>query len=147
MYSWHKVDQDPSGYRDPGRLERAHPLEFPLGIGGLYDDVRDSADTQLRPVGARVWAQHLFRLWGGTCVHGLRGHRLVWAITNMLLLQETRGKGYVVQKTALGRMGARIEPGQHMTRDDLRRALKDEGKKSRPSTESSRGGGSGVDRK
>ena len=92
----------------------------------MDDDVRDDAATQLRPVGARVWAQHLLRLWGGPCVHGLRVHRLVWAITNMLLLQETRGKGYVVQKNALGRMGARMDPSRHMTRDELRAALKDE---------------------
>ena len=45
---------------------------------------------------------------------------------DMLLLQETRGKGYVVQKNALGRMGARMDPSRDMTRDELRAALKDE---------------------
>ena len=120
------MDQDPSGLRAPGRLERAFPLDLPMGIGGLFDDVRDNEDTQLRPVSARVWAQHLFRLWSGSCVHGLRGHRLVWAITNTVLLQETQGKGYIVQKNMLGRMGARMDPNRHMTKAELREAMKDE---------------------
>ena len=126
VYSWHKIEQDPSGMRDPGRIERAHPLEFPMGIGGLFDDVRDEESTRLRPVPARVWSQHMLRLWGGTCVHGLRGHRLVWAVTNMVLLQEARGKGYIVQKNALGRLGMRMDPNTHMTKDGLRAVLKDE---------------------
>ena len=84
--------------RDPGRIERAFPLEFPMGIGGLFDDVRDEESTSLRRVPARVWAQHLFRLWDGSCVHGLRGHRLVWAVMNTVLLEEARGKGYIVQR-------------------------------------------------
>ena len=56
-------------------------------------------------------------------MHGLRGHRLVWAVTNMVLLQETRGKGYIVQKNALGRLGMRMDPNTHMTKDGLRGAL------------------------
>ena len=59
-------------------------------------------------------------------MHGLRGHRLVWAITNTVLLEETRGKGRVVQKNALRRMGARLDPDRHMTRDELRALLQDE---------------------
>ena len=125
-FSWHKISQEPSGMRAPGRIERAFPLEFPLGIGGLYDDVRDEESTPLRRVPPRVWAQHLFRLWGGTCVHGLRGHRLVWAVTNLVLLQETWGKGYIVQKNSMGRLASRFDPHRHMTKDDLRRVLKDE---------------------
>ena len=109
-----------------GRLERSHPLEFPMGIGGLRDEERDDEQSRLRPVPARAWAQHLLRLWGGHCVHGLRGHRLVWAITNTVLLEETRGKGRVVQKNALRRMGARLDPDRHMTRDELRALLQDE---------------------
>ena len=120
VYSWHKIEQDPSGMRDPGRIERAHPLEFTMGIGGLFDDVRDEESTRLRSVPARVWSQHMLRLWGGTCVHGLRGHRLVWAVTNLVLLQEARGKGYIVQKNALGRLGIRMDPNTHMTKDGLR---------------------------
>ena len=86
-FGWHGVSDDPSGMREVGRFERAHPLEFPMGIGGLYDDKRE------RPPTARLWAQHMLRLWGGWCVHGLHGHRLVWALVNTVLLEESRGKG------------------------------------------------------
>ena len=73
-------------------------------------------------------AQHMLRLWGGWCVHGLRGHRLVWALVNTVLLEESRGKGYVVQKLALQRMGARLGGGYdtRLTRVELRHALQDE---------------------
>ena len=40
-----------------GRLERSHPLEFPMGIGGLRDEERDDEQSRLRPVPARAWAQ------------------------------------------------------------------------------------------
>ena len=89
-FGWHGVADDPSGMRDVGRFEKAYPLEFPMGIGGLYDDERERQPT------ARVWAQHLLRLWGGWCTHGLRGHRLVWALVNTVLLAEARGKGFAV---------------------------------------------------
>ena len=35
-------------------FERAHPLEFPMGIGGLHDELRDDESSPLRPPGARV---------------------------------------------------------------------------------------------
>ena len=70
VFGWHRISKDPSEMRAAGRLERAHPLEFPMGIGGLYDDVRDDENSSLRSPSARVWAQHLLRLWGGSCVHG-----------------------------------------------------------------------------
>jgi hypothetical protein len=72
-FGWHGISDEPSGVQDVGRFEKAYPLEFPMGIGGLYDDMRH----ELRRPTARQWAQHLLRLWGGWCVHGLRGHRLV----------------------------------------------------------------------
>ena len=59
-------------------------------------------------------------------MHGLRGHRLVWSITNTVLLEETRGKGRIVQRNALNRMGARLDPERHMTRNELRSLLQDE---------------------
>ena len=122
-FGWHGVADDPSGMSEVGRFEKGHPLEFPMGIGGRYDDQRPRPEVPVR-----VWAQHLLRLWGGWCVHGLRGHRLVWAIVNTVLLEESRGKGYVVQKVALRRMGARLGVGADtpLTREELRAALKDE---------------------
>ena len=36
VFGWHKISEEPSPFRDVGRLERAHPLEFPMGIGGLH---------------------------------------------------------------------------------------------------------------
>ena len=100
-FGWHSISEEPSGVREVGPFEKRHPLEFPMGIGGLYDDLR----SEERRPSARVWAQHLLRLWGGWCVHGLRGHRLVWAIVNTVLLQETRGKGFAAQKAARKRLG------------------------------------------
>src|SRR5665648_148413 len=112
---------EPSGMREVGRFEKSHPLEFPMGIGGLYDDMRHE---DRRP-SARVWAQHLLRLWGGWCVHGLRGHRLVWAIVNTVLLEETRGKGFAVQKAARKRLGY-PDGGGPLTREALKAVLQHE---------------------
>ena len=101
-------------------MKKAHPLEFPMGNCGLYDAERP------REVTTKVWVQHLLRLSGGWCVHGLRGHRLVWALVNTLLLSEAQGKGYVVQKNVLGRMGARLGSEGPLTRESLRAAVQDE---------------------
>ena len=117
-FGWHGISDEPSGVQDVGRFEKAYPLEFPMGIGGLYDDMRH----ELRRPTARQWAQHLLRLWGGWCVHGLRGHRLVWAIVNTVLLQETRGKSYIVQKAALRRLGYPAGEAP-MTREELKAVL------------------------
>ena len=113
-------DDAPTAFAAVGRLERAHALEFPMGIGGLFDDARP------RGVSPRIWAQHLLRLWGGWCVHGVRGHRLVWAVVNTVLLQEARGKGYIVQKTALRRLGGRMGSEEPLTRESLKRILQSE---------------------
>lgn len=120
-FGWHGVADEPSGMRDVGRFEKAYPLEFPLGIGGLYDDRRHPT----RRPSARVWAQHMLRLWGGWCIHGVRGHRLVWAIVNTVLLEETRGKGFAVQKAALRRLGYPVG-GAPLTREDLKAVLQHE---------------------
>ena len=55
-FGWYGVSDDPSGMHEVRCSERAHPLEFPMGIGGLYDDKRE------RPPTARLWAQHMLRL-------------------------------------------------------------------------------------
>jgi len=121
-FNWHGVSGEPSAFNEEGRFEKAHPLEFPMGIGGLYDSARKRHPT------VAVWAQHILRLWGGTCVHGLRGHRLVWAVVNTVLLSETRGKGFAVQRIVMRRMGASCADSGDapLTRAALRAALQSE---------------------
>ena len=121
VYGYPGQAREPTKFEAEGRFAKSHPLEFPMGIGDLFDPSRP------RPVSARVWVQHLLRLWGGTCVHGLRGHRLVWAMVNALLLTETRGKGHVVQKNAVRRMGVRLGSEEPLTRAQLQELVRDEG--------------------
>ena len=100
-------------------MEKAHPLSFPMGIGGLHDPARVRAEE----VTPKIWAQHLLRHASGWFVHnrdGLHGHRVVWAIVNTVLLAEARGKGYVVQTRTLRRMGHRLGSEEPLTREALR---------------------------
>ena len=72
-FGCHGISDEPSGIQDVGPFEKAYALEFPMGIGGLYGNMRH----ELRRPSAREWAQHLLRPWGGWCVHCLRARRLV----------------------------------------------------------------------
>ena len=103
-------------------MEKAHPLLFPMGIGGLHDAARARAEE----VTPKIWAQHLLRQAGGWFVHGLQGHRVVWAIVNTVLLAETRGKGYVVQTRTMRRMGHRLASEEPLTREALRAMIQSE---------------------
>jgi hypothetical protein len=55
---------------------------------------------------------------------------LVWALVNTVLLQEVAGKGYVVQRLALRRLGgvlgSSIVGGEPMTKDRLRTLIESE---------------------
>ncbi len=123
LYGWPTVDRDPTGMRAPGRFPKAFPLEFPMGIGDLWD-------FRHRPVTAAEWVQHLLRYCTGQFVSGLRGRRLVWALVNTVLLQEVAGKGYVVQRLALRRLGGvlglSVVGGEPMTKGRLRTLIESE---------------------
>ena len=68
LYGWPAVDRTPSGMRSPGHFPKSFPLEFPLGIGDLWEE-------RPRKVSAAEWAQHLLRYFTGQFVSGIRGHR------------------------------------------------------------------------
>ena len=108
LYGWPTVAREPSKMRSPGRFPKAFPLEFPMGIGDLWED-------RPRKVSAAEWAQHLLRYHTGQFVSGVRGHRLVWAIVNIALLEAIAHKGFVVQRLMLRRMGGSL--GSHIAGD------------------------------
>ena len=64
-------------------------------------------------------AQHVLRLQNGQCVAGARQHRLVWALTNSVLLEEAGGKGFAVHRNLLRRMGDRLQGDKLLTRRGL----------------------------
>ena len=61
-------------------MAKSFPLEYPMGIADLYDD-------RPIPVSTSEYVQHMLRLMSGHMVHGLRGHRLVWALVNTALIE------------------------------------------------------------
>ena len=50
LYGWPSVGQEPTGMRAQGRFPKAFPLEFPMGIGDLWD-------PRPVPVTAAEWAR------------------------------------------------------------------------------------------
>jgi len=116
VHGWPAVSSEPVPAADVGRFVRAHPLEFPMGIADLYD-------PRVRAVTPQEWAQHLLRYHTGQFVCGLRGHRVVWAIVNAVLVLEARGKGFAVQRNVMRRMGCRMVGQSPMTRGELREMM------------------------
>ena len=84
-YGWPSRHTEPTMARHAGRLAKAFPLEFPMGIGDLHED-------RPRPVSPEEHVQHLLRLRTGHIVKGERGHRVVWALVNAMLIGEAAGK-------------------------------------------------------
>ena len=70
--------------------------------------------------------QHLLRLLSGRVVNGLRGHRLVWALVNSVLVGEAAGKGFVVHRNVMKRLGGRVEGTKVLTRGRLRELMESE---------------------
>ena len=119
VYGWPSKAADPTGARSIGRFVKAFPLEFPMGIGDLYED-------RPRKVSPQVWVQHLLRYRTGQFVGGSRGQRVLWAMVNMLLLEEARGKGFGIYRNVVRRVGLGLEGGRVMTKGRLRDILRDE---------------------
>ena len=90
-----------------------------MGIADLYDE-------RPRQVTAVEYVQHLLRHRSGRVFQGLRGHRLVWALVNTVLLQEASGKGFVVHRNVMRRLGGCVGGHQVMTRAQLRRMMESE---------------------
>ena len=96
-YGWPGVHDEPTQPRSPGRVAKSFPLKCPMGVADLFGE-RDISATSAE------YVQHLVRLpW--TC--GPRGGRLAWALVNTVLLQEARGKSFVVYRQAMRRYGGR----------------------------------------
>ena len=93
------------GMNEEGRFVKAFPLEFPMGVGDLKQpQIRnDFSPTE--------WGQHKFRYFDGRFVDSSRGHRLVWAIYDTILLELTRHRGYAYHKAT---------DSEVLTKQDLR---------------------------
>ena len=120
VYGWPNKAVDPVTVRDAGRFVKSHPLDFPMGVGDLYDPDRP------RKVSVLEWVQHLLRYRDGRFVRGLRGQRVLWAMVNELLLSEARQRGYAVYRSVRRRIGFGIQGGGVLTKGDLRTMLKDD---------------------
>ena len=77
-------------------------------------------------VAAEQWVQHLLRYKTGQFVGGPRGQRVLWAMVNMLLLTEARGKGFGIYRNMVRRRGLGLEGGRVLTKGALRQMLSDE---------------------
>ena len=90
-----------------------------MGVGDLRDE-------RPRKVTTAEWVQHMLRYHWGQFVNGMRGHRVVWAMVNSMLLEEAGGKGFAVHRNVMRREGGRLRGGEGLTREGLRRMLDDE---------------------
>ena len=118
-YGWPSRRDEPTLPRHPGRFAKAFPLELPMGIGDLHED-------RPRPVSPEEHVQHLLRLRTGRVVNGERGHRLVWALVNSVLVGEAAGKGFAVHRNVMRRLGGRVEGTGVLTRRRLRELMESE---------------------
>ena len=83
-------------------------------------------DARLLPVSDAEYVQHMLRHASGFFVEGLRGHREVWALVNTLLILESRGKGYAVQRNVMHRIGGRLSGHRVTTRAQLQEMIQGE---------------------
>ena len=120
VFGWPSKSTDPVTLRDAGRFVKAHPLDFPMGVGDLHDPDRS------RKVSVPEWVQHLLRYRDGRFVAGGRGQRVLWSMVNELLLHEARQRGYAVYRNVKRRIGFTIQGGDSLTKGALRDMLKDE---------------------
>jgi hypothetical protein len=120
VHSWPRVSDEPTRQRVPGRFPKSFPLEFPMGIADPYDPDRP------RTVSFQEYVQHLLRHHRGMFVNGLRGHRVIWALVNSLLISEASGKGFAVQRNVLRRVGGRVADVGVTTRRQMRQMMEQE---------------------
>ena len=116
VYGWPGQDAEPTGASSVGRFVKAHPLDFPMGIGDLHEE-------RPKKVSIEEWVQHLLRYWTGHFVGGLRGQRVVWSMVNALLLSEARSRGHGIYRNVLRRVGFRVEGGCVLTKRKLKELL------------------------
>ena len=115
-FGWPSRSDEPTGARALGRLPKSFPLKFPMGIGGLDDE-------RPRAVSPQEHAQHLLRMeW----TWGPHGDRLVWALVNGLLVRQASGKGFLVHRIMMRRLGWRVAGQEVLTKGELRNLMSDE---------------------
>ena len=88
--------------------------------------ISDLNDTRIIPVSPAEWVQHLIRYHTGQFAQGSRGHRVVWAMVNTVLIGEASGKGFAVHRNLLRREGFRGLGAHVLTKGRLRAMLEDE---------------------
>ena len=92
VYPWPEIKATPTGYREDGRFAKSFPLEFPFGVGDLYQPrIRNDFSTV-------DWAQRQFQYYDGRCISSLRGNRLTWAIFNEALRETSHSTGCLVHR-------------------------------------------------
>ena len=79
----------------------------------------DTLDPRPREVPFTECVQHLLRLRSGVAVRGNHGHRLIWALTNKMLLMEASGKGFAVHRVAMRRLRGRVVGQEVALQQDL----------------------------
>ena len=107
VYGWPSRNEEPTGAHSRGRFVKAFPLDFPMGVGDLYE-----SPERPRKVSPEVWVQHLLRYKTGHFVGGLRGQRVLWAMVNTLLLSEARARGFGIYRNVVRRVGLGLEGGR-----------------------------------
>ena len=92
VFTWPQIQKTPTPERSDGRFAKAFPLTFPTGSGDLYM-TRHRSDFSVAE-----WAQHVLRYYDGRALSSLRGHRVVWAIFNTVLREESFKHGSLVHR-------------------------------------------------
>ena len=92
VHAWPTVSEDPTALSDDGRFVKSFPLEFPMGIGDLRQP-RLRANFSVAD-----WVQHVLRYYTGHFLHGMRGHRVIWALFNTALQDVAHVKGALLHK-------------------------------------------------
>ena len=110
MYGWPSKAAEPTGAVTAGRFVKAFPLDFPMGVGDLFEE-------RPRQVSVDEWVQHLLRYRTGHFVGGLRGQRVVWAMV------EGRMRGFGIYRNVMRRVGLGLEGGRVLTKGRLRGIL------------------------
>ena len=94
VFPWPRIGEEPTSERDDGRLVKAFPLEFPMGVADLRQP-RLRSDFHVADA-----VQHLFRYATGHFLSANRGHRVVWALFNIALRESSCEKGTLVHRNA-----------------------------------------------
>ena len=90
VYGWPTISSQPCAELDDGRLVKSHPLLSPVGMADLRQ-------ARLRgDFSAAEWAQHLIRYYDGRFLSTSHGQRVIWAIFNTVMREETRKVGSLV---------------------------------------------------